>query len=68
MTTFTTSDKIAEDDVKVSGFCQFNISLPAEDHNSFYFVSVSPGRGSHVVMFPTSKQENTDGELGNLLI
>ncbi|PVD27158.1 hypothetical protein C0Q70_12312 [Pomacea canaliculata] len=62
MTTFTTSDKIAEDDVKVSGFCQFNISLPAEDHNSFYFVSVSPGRGSHVVMFPTSKQENTDDQ------
>lgn len=57
MVTSPTSEKVTESEVKVSGSCGFNTTLPPEEGTYEFFVSVSPG-GHH---FGTSDKRFTAG-------
>lgn len=43
MVTSSNNEKITKSEVKVSSFCQFNTTLPEDEGNYGFFVSVSPG-------------------------
>lgn len=62
MVTSPTSEKITKSEVKVSGSCVFNTTLPPEEGTYEFFVSVSPG-GRH---FGTSDKRFTAGN--NILV
>lgn len=49
MVTSPTSEKITKGEVKVSGSCQFNTTLPRKEGNYSFLVSVSPGKRNFMV-------------------
>ncbi|PVD27148.1 hypothetical protein C0Q70_12301 [Pomacea canaliculata] len=51
MLTSPTSEYIGEKEVKVSGFCQFNTTLPREEGQYAFHVSVSPGGRTYYANF-----------------
>lgn len=58
--TSPTTEKITKSEVKVSGSCQFNTTLPPEEGKYSFYVSVSPGGQSFSV-------EDNLFTVGNLL-